>query len=151
MTMRTRFGSLANAAEASGPHRAIFSRAWDMARGLLAAPAEFVVLHGDVHHRNVLHDPARGWVAIDPKGVLGNRALEYATIFYNPTDAVALRPGRLRASARLVAAVAGIDEREILQWAFANAALSACWSIESARPATSALTTAGVIEAELMT
>ncbi len=32
------------------------------------------LIHGDLHHENVLLDAGRGWLAIDPKGVLGEPA-----------------------------------------------------------------------------
>ena len=35
-----------------------------------------VVLHGDLHHENILFDASKGWVAIDPKGLTGDPALE---------------------------------------------------------------------------
>ncbi len=35
-----------------------------------------VVLHGDLHHENILQDATEGWVAIDPKGLTGDPALE---------------------------------------------------------------------------
>ena len=34
------------------------------------------LLHGDLHHENLLLDPEGGWVAIDPKGVIGPRIME---------------------------------------------------------------------------
>ena len=30
-----------------------------------------MLLHGDLHHWNILSDADRGWMAIDPKGVIG--------------------------------------------------------------------------------
>jgi streptomycin 6-kinase len=148
ISMRQRFESLADAAATPGPHRPIFERAQAVAERLVGAPAPHVVLHGDVHHENVLHDPARGWVAIDPKGVLGNRAFDYAAIFYNPTAALALQPGQLRARAAIIAEVAGFPIGDVLAWAFAGAALSACWSIESGESAATALAVAAIAEAE---
>ncbi len=35
-----------------------------------------VVLHGDLHHENILYDATKGWLAIDPKGLTGDPALE---------------------------------------------------------------------------
>ena len=33
------------------------------------------LLHGDLHHDNILFDTNRGWVAIDPKGVVGEAGI----------------------------------------------------------------------------
>src|SRR5688500_2243452 len=38
---------------------------------LCASQREPRLLHGDLHHSNVLFDSERGWLAIDPKGVAG--------------------------------------------------------------------------------
>jgi streptomycin 6-kinase len=40
---------------------------------LLTTQREKVVLHGDMHHGNVLNFGSRGWLAIDPKGLIGER------------------------------------------------------------------------------
>ena len=50
---------------------------------------EHVVLHGDLHHFNVLRSDSDGWLAIDPAGVVGEPA-------YGPARYCATRrPGRL--------------------------------------------------------
>ena len=43
---------------------------------LLASAAPPVVLHGDLHHGNILAAGPRGWLAIDPKGLVGEPACE---------------------------------------------------------------------------
>ena len=42
-----------------------------------------MVLHGDLHHDNVLRH-GDGWVVIDPHGYVGDAAVEPATMLYNP-------------------------------------------------------------------
>jgi streptomycin 6-kinase len=42
------------------------------------------LLHGDLHHENVLLDAGRGWLAIDPKGVLGEPSYEFGALLRNP-------------------------------------------------------------------
>ena len=61
----------------------ILARCADVARRLLAEPREVTVLHGDLHHDNVLHG-SRGWLAIDPKGLIGERTYEVANLLGNP-------------------------------------------------------------------
>ena len=41
------------------------------------------LLHGDLHHGNILFDDARGWIAIDPKGLVGLGRLEVARSTYH--------------------------------------------------------------------
>jgi streptomycin 6-kinase len=55
------------------PTADIFSLSAETAHALLAAPREITVLHGDIHHDNILHFGERGWLAIDPKGLIGER------------------------------------------------------------------------------
>nr|WP_274378954.1 aminoglycoside phosphotransferase family protein [Deinococcus cavernae] len=63
----------------------VYATAWSIAQELLNDPQDTTALHGDLHHGNVLHSPARGWLLIDPKGLVGERGFDYANIFYNPT------------------------------------------------------------------
>jgi streptomycin 6-kinase len=134
----TWFADLGSAADSQGgPLR----RAWAEARRLLGAPREVGVLHGDLHHGNVLDFGARGWLAIDPKGLAGERGFDFANIFANP-DAedparpVALRPGRLASRLGTVAGAARLEPRRLLRWIIAWAGLSAAWHIaEGSSPA----------------
>jgi streptomycin 6-kinase len=70
-------------------------RSAEIARTLLASPREVVPLHGDVHHGNILVFEERGWLAFDPKRLMGERGFDYANLFCNPNDTVATAPGRL--------------------------------------------------------
>lgn len=88
---------------ASAKYGGIFAKASVAANELLAQAAEPIVLHGDIHHRNILYDDMRGWVAIDPKGLLGDPAFDYANIFCNPDSETATAPGRLQRQAAIVA------------------------------------------------
>jgi streptomycin 6-kinase len=60
-----------------------FAKSEAEARSLLDAPGEAVVLHGDFHHDNVMDGGPRGWLAIDPKGLIGEREFEFANLFRN--------------------------------------------------------------------
>lgn len=129
-----------HAAEHPTAHDGLFVRAAAEAEALLAAPAGDVVLHGDLHHGNVLDfgdakSGGRGWLAIDPKHVHGDPAFDFANILCNPGRDVALAPGRLERTASVIADEAGIDERRLLRWALAWAGLSAAWSERSGEDA----------------
>lgn len=101
------------------------------AERLLAEPSDIRVLHGDLHHENVLESP-RGWLAIDPKGVLGERTYDFANLFGNPhgKDEAFLTAVRAERLAGELAALCGLDRKRILAFAHAHAGLSACWCIE---------------------
>ncbi|MEQ6306776.1 aminoglycoside phosphotransferase family protein [Delftia acidovorans] len=100
------------------------------ARELLAAPRDVAVLHGDLHHGNVLDFGPLGWLAIDPKGLHGERGFDYANILSNPDRASALAPGRFAHRMATIAEVSGMEQRRLLQWVLAWSGLSAVWSME---------------------
>jgi streptomycin 6-kinase len=106
-----------------------FSECSRIADSLLQDQQDIVALHGDIHHGNVLDFDDRGWLAIDPKGLLGDRGFDYANIFCNPDPATALQPGRLLKQAAIIARSAGLDRTRLLHWTAAWAGLSAAWCI----------------------
>lgn len=100
------------------------------ARALFAAPQDAAVLHGDIHHGNVLDFGPAGWLAIDPKGLYGERGFDFANILCNPDDASAQAPGRFPRRIAIISQAAGIERHRLLQWVLAWAGLSATWMIE---------------------
>jgi len=105
------------------------------ARALLANPQDVRVLHGDIHHENILDFGERGWLAIDPKGLIGERGFDYANIFTNPdlsdpTLPVATLPERFQQRLATVTEQSGIEHRRLLHWIIAWCGLSAVWFIE---------------------
>jgi streptomycin 6-kinase len=92
-----------------------------------------VLMHGDFHHFNILSSE-RGWLVIDPKGVIGPAGYEVGPLMINPWGG--LSDGTSR---RLTQSVRRVDilhehlgwERErITEWSLAHAVLSAWWGIE---------------------
>lgn len=116
---------------AAKTHGGTFAKSAEAARRLLAEPREAVVLHGDFHHGNVLDGGPRGWLAIDPKGLVGERGFEFANLFRNPDAAIALAPGRMRRQVLVVAERARLEPPRLLTWILAYAGLGAAWSLES--------------------
>jgi streptomycin 6-kinase len=113
-------------------HRGVFTRSAETARRLLAHPQEVTALHGDIHHGNVLDFGGRGWLAIDPKRLYGERGFDYANIFCNPdmdhpSLPVATVPEIFRRRLEIVIARSGIERRRLLQWILAWTGLSAAW------------------------
>ncbi|MGT0249724.1 aminoglycoside phosphotransferase family protein [Burkholderia pyrrocinia] len=113
----------------------VLRRSAATARALLSAqPVDEVVLHGDIHHGNILHFGSRGWLAIDPKGLRGDRAFDYANLFCNPAHDIAVDPVRFEQRVACVADAAQLDRRRLLQWILAWAGLSAVWLMEDGMP-----------------
>jgi streptomycin 6-kinase len=121
------FSSLGKAAELYG---GVFVDCRATADELLNDPLDAVTLHGDIHYDNVLDGGDRGWLAIDPKGLLGERGFEYANLFCNPDPAIAGSAVRMTRQVPRIAGAAGIEASRLLRWVLAWAGLSAAWMIE---------------------
>ena len=108
----------------------IYSKAAHVAEKLLADEKEKKLLHGDIHHENILHSD-RGWLAIDPKGIVGERTYEVANTLCNPhhMPEVAHNPERLKRQASIFASMLDLDENRILKFAYVHSCISMCWSI----------------------
>ena len=88
--------------------------------------------HGDLQHSNILFDAAQGWIAIDPKGVIGEPEVEVGPFLRNPTHAVEVFNDRavVERRLRLLCTTAGLRYDRAVRWAFALAVLSAIWTVE---------------------
>lgn len=110
----------------------LIERAITVADNLLSEPRDEVLLHGDIHHENILWGSERGWVTIDPKGLIGERGYDVATWMLNPwgigerLDLEEIMSARLDLFSRELA----IDRMRLTEWAFMHSVLSKCWSIE---------------------
>ena len=91
-----------------------------------------MLLHGDLQHYNVLFDSERGWVAIDPKGVVGELEYELGAIVRNPVESPEfyISSQVIERRLRMLTNALNLDYRRALQWSFAQAVLSAIWDIE---------------------
>lgn len=100
---------------------------------LLASAAPSVLLHGDLHHYNILSAQRAPWLAIDPKGLSGEPLYETGALLRNPLPQVAGWPELQKTLARRVSILAELlqaDGRRILAWGLAQALLSSWWSYE---------------------
>lgn len=99
---------------------------------LCASQRQPRLLHGDLHHYNVLFDLDRGWLAIDPKGVVGEIEYEIGAVFRNPFERPELFLSRSTIERRLKQFMnkLDLDYERTVAWGFAQAVLSAMWEIE---------------------
>jgi streptomycin 6-kinase len=101
---------------------------------LVASPAgPPLLLHGDLHHENALRSDRAGWLAIDPKGLLGEPAFEVGPVLLNPWEELLRWPDPARVLARRVDQLAeglAVGADRVRHWGFAFAVLSAVWSDE---------------------
>jgi len=98
------------------------------------APAEAcLVLHGDLHHANILFSSKEEWLAIDPKGVVGDPGYEVAPFMLNrlPRSASNAELAKLFNQRLLIfSEELRIDKTRLACWAFFHAVLSALWDWE---------------------
>ncbi len=99
---------------------------------LLKTAEPDVLLHGDLHHDNILQN-GDDWLVIDPKGVIGEPAYEVAAFIRNPipellnhADAPNIIHNRVSRFANLL----GIPAKRILDWCFVQAVLAWIWALE---------------------
>jgi len=105
----------------------VFTKAAGVAERLLAEPREVRVLHGDIHHRNI-RGSTRGWLAFDPKGLVGERTYDCANTLCNPPiPELVHNEARLLAQAALLADALALDPDRIVAFTYAYAALNAAW------------------------
>lgn len=100
---------------------------------LEASTVARVLLHGDLHHGNLLDGGPRGWLAIDPKGVVGDPAYETAAFLRSCLPEPVAGPearARLRRRVALLAELLGLEPERVRAWGIAHAVLSAWWSVE---------------------
>jgi len=123
-------------------------RAAAVADDLLSDPRDIGVLHGDLHQGNILPSSTRDRLAIDPKGLFGERTYDAANILCNPAgmDDLVANETRLLRNAEILAEMAGLDLTRLLAFTFAHACLSACWSEEDGDDPSLALRVAAIVE-----
>jgi streptomycin 6-kinase len=94
------------------------------------------LLHGDLQHYNILQDSDRGWVAIDPKGVVGEQEYELGASFRNPAERLAefVFPRMVERRLTRIGARLSTDLQRVLAWTYAQAVLSALWMVEDGHP-----------------
>jgi streptomycin 6-kinase len=100
---------------------------------LLASSQEAVLLHGDLHHWNILSARRQPWLAIDPKGVIGEPAYEVGAWLRNPFPVLRDFPEAQKVTVRRLDQFSeelDFDRRRLKDWSFAQAVLSAWWGYE---------------------
>jgi streptomycin 6-kinase len=100
---------------------------------LLASSEEPTLLHGDLHHENILNSSRGSWLAIDPKGVVGEQAFEVCAFLRNPMPDLLTGMDTKQVLARRVDRFSeslGFDRERLIGWGLSEALLSASWDID---------------------
>ena len=113
--------------------RRLMRHADDRKQILMGVPGENRLLHGDMHHFNVLRDAATGWRLIDPHGVVGHPLYELGAFLRNPWGPCYTEPGvRTRLAERIdvLSDRLSIPRSVVAEYGFYGAAISVAWSVE---------------------
>ena len=100
---------------------------------LIGSMDEPVALHGDLHHGNILAAERQPWLALDPKGLVGEPAYDVGALLRNPMPGLLTRSQPDRILARRLDQLAeelGFERGRVLGWGLAQAVLAAWWSYE---------------------
>jgi streptomycin 6-kinase len=107
-------------------------KARSLRTSLLATTSNHVLLHGDLHHENILLHGST-WRVIDPKGFVGDPAYECGAYIRNPFPELLACPDMLtiiKRRIRMFADLLNVDEGRIAQWTYVQAVVAACWISE---------------------
>jgi streptomycin 6-kinase len=116
----------------SGPiDQELFDKAYETFKQLAASQGEEVVLHGDLHHGNVVSAQRASYLAIDPKGMIGEPEYECGALLRNqlPKDRIEMKK-ILERRIDQIAEEMGYDKERIRLWGFSQAVLSMIWLLE---------------------
>lgn len=105
-------------------------KAFELSNYLLATQDKTVLLHGDLHHENLLSSQRHGWLAIDPKGVIGEPLYEVGACIRNPIEQLIKEeniPAILERRIELFAEKLRSDTQRIHDWSYVQAVLATFW------------------------
>lgn len=110
---------------AGDPVPAMLDRGYRLAQELISSTDDPVLVHGDLHHMNILSATREEWLAIDPKGHIADRCYELYAFITNPEV-----PSRQRLTRRLdiLCTELGLDRARARDWCVARQVLNACWN-----------------------
>ena len=110
----------------------LFQRAKQKTRHLFLTVQSEVLLHGDLHHLNVIKGAGGKYLAIDPKGFIGDPHYEIATILKNPWDLPEISQSKDQCLKRAAdfATKLNMNHQRIVDFAFCHMCLSAMWALE---------------------
>ncbi len=108
------------------PH-ALVDKAGRLFDELIQSTTRQVVCHGDLHHYNVVSSQ-RGWLAIDPKGMVADPGYDTAPLLLNPD--IELTKPLIERRIYQLADELGMEMERIHAWGYAHTVLSAIWCVE---------------------
>jgi streptomycin 6-kinase len=108
----------------------IVSKAEMLYPELLSSAHNLFLLHGDLHHGNILFSKSSGWTAIDPKGLIGEREYDCIQFTLNEWSKWDVPIELLRYRIKTMASLLSLSYERLIRYGFCHSVLSACWSVE---------------------
>ncbi|MFS0557757.1 aminoglycoside phosphotransferase family protein [Brevibacillus sp. 179-C9.3 HS] len=96
---------------------------------LLSTQKEQCLLHGDLHHENILRAERESWLAIDPKGSIGETEYEVIPFLLNHLPESGVEEV-MKQRVNGLTKVLDLQKERVLAWAYCHSVLSAWWLIE---------------------
>ncbi|PGL72320.1 aminoglycoside phosphotransferase family protein [Bacillus sp. AFS055030] len=87
------------------------------------------LLHGDLHHYNVLNARENLWKVIDPKGLIGEREYDIIQFLLNKLEGKDILT-TLENRIELLVKELHLNKERVLLWGYSHAVLATCWSLE---------------------
>ncbi|QKE72519.1 hypothetical protein HPK19_06760 [Arthrobacter citreus] len=87
------------------------------------------LLHGDLHHYNLLNAGEDSWKVIDPKGLIGEREYDLIQFLLNNLEGKDIST-TLEKRIDLLVNELNLNKERLLLWGYSHAVLSTCWSLE---------------------
>jgi streptomycin 6-kinase len=108
-------------------------RAEGMMADLMRTMSDPVVLHGDLHHWNIVSAEREPWLALDPQGVVGEQEYDVGAWLRNPFPQIMQIADPRQLIARRVDQLVeelGFERSRVIGWAYSQNVLAAVWSLE---------------------
>lgn len=120
-------------ANGTGPLPGLWvERSLDYARGLIASTDRPVLLHGDLHHDNILCHHG-DWLVIDPKGIIGDRHFDTIQYLLNYPHRGGDTGVVLARRMAILTERLALDGQRIAKWGVVKGLLDACWALEEGK------------------
>lgn len=100
---------------------------------LLKTQKDFYLIHSDLHHENILQSE-RGWLAIDPKGIIAEREYEINAFLRNPIKRAEnnlLTKEVLLKRLDIITKKLNLNRKRIIDWSYCQTLLSIIWGLQT--------------------
>ena len=108
--------------------------AMDVYHGLKQKYPKSYLLHGDLHHENILLNTEGRYIIIDPKGVVDMPMMEIARFLLNEVDieeyTIYQEANKVREIVAIISLILKIPQEDIFKGLFIDAVLSSSWTLE---------------------